>query len=152
MMQHNEILLKPAVSFAFFKSFPFLLCASAFLFLAWRISPYFLLFSLGCTGMAWYRYLYLRTSRYLVTPEVIRISRGIFFKRTDQVEMFRIKDYIITQPLMLQLFRLMDVTLKSTDPENPVIWLRGIPESDIIDTIREHVQEARKHNKIFELN
>ncbi len=152
MMQQNEIVLKPAVSFAFLKTFPFLLCASAFLFLAWRISPCFLFFSLGCTGLGWYHYLFLRTSRYLITPEVIRISRGIFFKRTDQVEMFRIKDYIITQPLMFQLFRLMDVTLKSTDPENPVIWLRGVPESNIIDIIREHVQEARKHNKIFELN
>jgi hypothetical protein len=46
----------------------------------------------------------------------------------------------------------MDVTLKSTDPENPVIWLRGIPLSDIIETIRERVQEARKINKIVELN
>jgi hypothetical protein len=53
---------------------------------------------------------------------------------------------------MLQLFHLMDVTLKSTDPENPVIWLRGIPESDIIDTIRDHVQEARQHNRIYEIN
>ena len=53
---------------------------------------------------------------------------------------------------MLQLFKLMDLTLKTTDPENPVIWLRGIPESDIIDTIRDYVQEARKHNKIFEIN
>ena len=60
--------------------------------------------------------------------------------------------YIITQPFMLQLFHLMDVTLKSTDPENPVIWLRGIPESDIIDTIRDHVQEARQHNRIYEIN
>jgi hypothetical protein len=46
----------------------------------------------------------------------------------------------------------MDVTLKSTDPENPVIWLRGIPESDIIDTIRDHVQDARQHNRIYEIN
>jgi hypothetical protein len=53
---------------------------------------------------------------------------------------------------VLQAFRLMDLTLKSTDGENPVIWLRGIPESDITDTIRDRVQEARKHNKIYELN
>ena len=88
----------------------------------------------------------------MITPEVVRITRGLFFKRTDQVEMYRIKDYIITQPFMLQVFHLMDLTLKSTDPENPVICLRGIPESDIIDTIRDHVQEARRHNRIYELN
>jgi transcriptional regulator of nitric oxide reductase len=46
----------------------------------------------------------------------------------------------------------MTLTLKSTDHENPVISLLGIPESDIIDTIRDHVQEARKDNHIYEIN
>ena len=60
--------------------------------------------------------------------------------------------YILTQPFILQLFKLMDLTLKTTDPENPVIWLRGIPLSDLVDTIRGHVQEARQHNRIYEIN
>ena len=152
MIPDHEILLKPAVLFAFLKTFPILLIAIIFLLLAWWLSPLFIFFSLAVIAMGWYRFLYIRNSRYVITPEVIRISRGIFFKRTDQVELFRVKDYIVTQPFLLQLFRLMDVTLKSTDPENPIIWLRGIPESDIIDTIRERVQETRQHNKIFEIN
>jgi uncharacterized membrane protein YdbT with pleckstrin-like domain len=151
-MQNHEINLKPAVIFAFLKCLPLMLLGIVFLLLAWWLSPLFLFFSFAIIGMAWYRFLYIRNSLYIITPEVIRISRGIFFKRTDQVEMFRVKDYIITQPFVLQLFHLMDLTLKSTDPENPVIWLRGIPESDIIDTIRDHVQEARQHNRIYEIN
>src|ERR1700756_118531 len=133
-MQTNEITLRPAVIFAFLKTLPLIGLGIAFLLLAWWLSPLFLFFSLAVIGMAWYRFIFIRNCRYIITPEVIRISRGIFFKRTDQLEMFRIKDYIITQPFLLQIFRLMDVTLKSTDPENPVIWLRGVPESDIIDT------------------
>jgi len=122
------------------------------LFLAWRLSPYFILFSFVVCLAAWYRILYIRTIEYLVTTEYIRISRGIFFKRVDQLEMYRIKDYVMMQPFSLQLFRLMDLLLKSTDPENPQVWLRGIPESGIIDTIRDRVQEARKHNNIYEVN
>jgi len=151
-MQNNEIELKPAVIFAFLKTVPLILLAVVFLLLAWWLSPFFLFFSLGIIGMAWYRFLYIRNSLYIITPEVIRISRGIFFKRVDLVEMYRVKDYIITKPLMLQLFHLMDLTLTGTDPVNPVIWLRGIPESDIIDIIRNHVQEARKNNPIYEIN
>ena len=151
-MQNNEIVLKPAIIFAFLKTLPLIGLGIAFLLLAWQLSPFFLFFSLAVIGMAWYRFIFIRNCRYIVTRKVIRISRGIFFKRTDQLEMFRIKDYIITQPFLLQVFRLMDVTLKSTDPENPVIWLRGIPESDIIDTIRDHVQDARQHNRIYEIN
>jgi hypothetical protein len=73
-------------------------------------------------------------------------------KAISQVELYRIKDYILTRPFMLQLFRLMDLELRSTDPVNPIIWLRGIPYSDLIDTIRAHVQEARQHNRIYEIN
>jgi len=68
------------------------------------------------------------------------------------LELFRIKDYIITQSLTKQIFKLMDLTLKGTDPENPVVHLVGIPESDIIDIIRERVLLARKNNNIVELN
>ena len=46
----------------------------------------------------------------------------------------------------------MDLTLKATDPENPVIWLRGIPYSDLVDTLRERVNDARQHNRVYELN
>lgn len=140
------------MSFAFLKILPLILLSLLFLLLAWYLSPYFVLFSLGVLSVAWYRLLYIRSNTYLITPEVLRVTRGIFFKRTDQLEMFRIKDYIITQSFLLQVFRLMTLTLKSTDPENPVISLLGIPESDILDTIRDHVQEARKDNHIYEIN
>lgn len=151
-MQNDDVLLRPAMLFAFLKALPMILLAIIFLLLAWWLSPYFILFSLAICGAAWYRLLYIRSFQYLITAEYIRITRGIFFKRIDQVEMYRVKDYIITQSFILQLFRLMYLTLKSTDPENPVVLLQGIPESDITDTIRDRVQEARKDNNIYELN
>jgi uncharacterized membrane protein YdbT with pleckstrin-like domain len=151
-MLNNEIILRPAITFAILKALPLVGSGLVFLILAWRLSPCFLFLSLSLTGMAWYRAIYIRNCRYIITTDVIRISRGIFFKRTDQVEMFRVKDYIVTQPFLLQIFRLMNVTLKTTDPENPVVWLRGLPSSDIIDVIRQHVQEARRNNKIYEIN
>ncbi len=152
MNHQDDIMLKPTVIFSFIKVLPLLALALTFLFLAWKLSPYFVVFGIAVAGFAWYRILFLRKCQYLIGKEYIKISRGIFFKRIDQVEMYRVKDYIVTQSFVLQLFRLMDVTLKSTDSENPVIWLRGIPLSDIIETIRERVQEARKINKIIELN
>jgi len=152
-MTHNDdILLKPARLFAFLKVLPLTLLAVTFLLLAWWLSPYFILFSLAACAAAWYRLLYIRSFGYLITAEYIRVTRGIFFKRVDQVEMFRVKDFIITQSFTLQLFNLMYLTLKSTDPENPVIQLQGIPESSITDTIRDRVLAARKNNNIYELN
>lgn len=144
--------LRPATIFAFIKVFPFIICTIGFLLLACRYWPGLLGLSLIAMVMACYRFMYIRHIRYKLTPEILRISRGIFFKRTDQVELYRLKDYVVTRSFVLQVFGLMDVELKGTDPENPVVWLRGIPFSDIVDTIRNHVQDARAVNKIYEIN
>ncbi|MCQ6959280.1 PH domain-containing protein [Mucilaginibacter aquariorum] len=152
MTQNDDILLRPAMLYAFFKVLPLVMLALTFLLLAWYLSPYSILFSLAICGVAWYRLLYIRSFKYLVSAEYILITKGIFFKRIDQVEMFRVKDYIITQPFILQIFKLMYLTLKSTDEENKVIRFEGIPESGILDTIRQRVLAARKNNNIYELN
>lgn len=90
--------------------------------------------------------------RYLINPDVVRVSSGLFSTRLDSLEMYRVKDYVILQPLILRVFKLMILTLKTTDPENKRVTFTGIPVSDIIDTIRDHVQKARLDNKIVELN
>ena len=148
----QTVVIRPATLFAFIKVFPFIICAVGFLLLAWRYFPALAAISLLASVIGCYRFFYIRNCIYTITPEVIRITRGLFVKRTDQVELFRVKDYVQTQPFLLQLFRLMDLMLRTTDPVNPVIWLRGIPLSDIVDTIRAHVLETRQHNRIFEIN
>jgi len=144
--------IRPAAVFAFVHVMAFTLCSIGFLLLAWRYWPGLVWISLLSAVFGFYRFLFIRSVCYTITPEIIRIRRGIFFKRTDQVELYRVKDYILTQPFLLQVCGLMNLTLKSTDPENPVIWLRGIPASDLVDTLRGYVQQARLNNKIYELN
>jgi uncharacterized membrane protein YdbT with pleckstrin-like domain len=148
----TDIQLKPSAIFAFLKITPFILTAIVCLYIANRYYNGLIWLSLLSITAAIYRYIFIRQVIYLVTTEYIRVSKGIFFKQIDTVELFRVKDYIITEPFQLQIFRLMDLHLKTTDPENPVIWLRGIPQSDIIDIIRDRVLQTRQHNRIFEIN
>lgn len=151
-MENKDIQLRPTSIFAFIKILPVISLSVIFLYLSWQLSPLIIWFSLVATIVALYRYFYIRKLSYQITGEYIRITKGIFFKRIDQVELYRVKDYVITQPPIMQLFRLMNVTLKSTDNENPVIQMIGIPRSDLIDEIRERVQQARKNNQIYEIN
>ncbi len=148
----ETIQLRPAGIFAFIKIIPIILLSLGFLLLAWRVFPMLIWPGLIGTLLAFYRFAYIRNIRYQVSPGIVRVSRGLLFKRIDQVELFRVKDYVLTQPLLLQLFRLMDLELKSTDPVNPILWLRGIPYSNLVDTIRSHVQEARQYNGVYEIN
>jgi uncharacterized membrane protein YdbT with pleckstrin-like domain len=148
----TDISLKPTAIFAFLKTLPILLVAIVLLYMANRFWADLIWLSLISMLITLYRYIAIRRITYLVTAQYIRLSRGIFFKRIDTVELFRVKDYAITEPFILQIFKLMDVHLKTTDPENPILWLRGIPQSDIIDIIRDRVLETRRHNPIYEIN
>lgn len=152
MILNNEIILRPANLFAFIRVFPLVALTLVFVLLAWKLSPFFILFSLAASFAAWYRFVLIRSIKYMIEPEFIRLRSGIFFKTTKVVELYRVKDYTVTQPFLHQLFRIMDLKLKTTDPENPALFLRGIPRSDLVDVLRERVQEARQHNKIYEIN
>ena len=151
-MENTNIELRPAAIYAFMKCLPLIILSALILFLSYRLSASFIWLSLAASIIALYRYFYIRRLRYLITAEFIRISKGICFKRVDQVELYRIKDYIVTQPPIMQLFRLMNVVLKSTDNENPIVAMLGIPRSDLIDQLRARVQQARKNNNIYEIN
>jgi uncharacterized membrane protein YdbT with pleckstrin-like domain len=148
----TDIRLKPTTIFAFIKTLPLLLLSIVLLYIANRFWSDSIFLSLIVMVFTLYRYIFLRRVIYLVTQEYIRITRGIFFKRIDTVELFRVKDYTVEEPFLLQIFKLMDVQLRTTDPENSILWLRGIPQSGIIDTIRDRVLETRRRNPIYEIN
>jgi len=150
--QPGTIELKPSAIFAFIKIIPLIALSLCFLYLSYWLLPAFIIPSLLIIIIACYRFLYTRNILYHITPEVIRIHTGIFFKSMTNLEMYRVKDYTITQSLVMQLFKLMTLTLKTTDPENRMVVFRGIPVSDIVDIIRDHVQQARLNNRIYELN
>lgn len=148
----ETIQIKPAVLFAFFKIVPFLIAAFGFLWLAWHYWPGLVWLAATSAAFAVYRYLFIRRISYTVTDEYLRISRGLLFRRVDTIELFRVKDYVLEQPLLLQILRLMDLQLFTTDPVNPIVWLRGIPRSDLVETLRERVLATRRYNRIYELN
>ncbi|WP_114941281.1 PH domain-containing protein [Mucilaginibacter endophyticus] len=150
--EQQLITIRPAAVFAFMHLLTFILASLGFLLLAWRCWPELVWISLSSAVYGLYRFCFLRSVCYTVSPETICIRRGVFFKRTDQVALYRMKDYVLTQPFLLQLFYLMNVKLKSTDPENPIIWLRGIPASDLLDTLRGYVQQARLNNKVYDVD
>jgi len=124
----------------------------AFLLLAWMASAWFLVVSVVLSAWACLRYIYIRKLSYSITPKIIKFSSGLFYRRTAQVELFRLKDYIIMQSFTARLFRFMHLTLKSNDAENAVIHLRAIPESDIVEVIRGYILTAREQDHIEEIN
>jgi len=87
----TDIQLRPSPIFAFFKIIPFIICAICFLWLANRYYPVLIGLSLFSLIFGIYRYIFIRQVIYLVTPQYIRITKGVFFRQIDTVELFRVK-------------------------------------------------------------
>ncbi|TKC08035.1 hypothetical protein FA048_12795 [Pedobacter polaris] len=152
MNSQNQFEIKPTTIFGFIKVFPLILLAIAFLVLANVYFPILIIGSLITMIVAWYKYMFIRYISYLITEETIKIRTGIFIKRIDNLELYRVKDYVVVQSFIMQIFKIMNVTLITTDQLNKNIALIGIPQSDITDVLREYVQKARINNRIFEMN
>ncbi|PAW95086.1 hypothetical protein CKK33_16925 [Mucilaginibacter sp. MD40] len=148
----NTITIRPSAIYALLMVIPIILLALLFFGMACRFLPAFILISAFCSAIGLYRYWKIRQTVYSFDAEVLHISTGIFLRRTDSLELYRVKDYIVTRNLLMQLFGLMSLTLLTTDLTGPVTILRGIPKSDLPDIIRERVQRARQNSKIVELN
>jgi uncharacterized membrane protein YdbT with pleckstrin-like domain len=144
--------LRPSPLYALVCILPLILLSCAFLAVAYYSWPVLCIGAVGCLLIAWYHYLQILFIRYHISAEVLQISTGIFFKQTDNLELFRIKDYSITQPFWMQLFRLMNVRLISTDQTSRSVILRGIPNSDLMDSLRALVLQSRLRNHIVEIS
>lgn len=144
--------LRPSPLFALAKVLPYILLSGIFLAAAYLYWQPLCLGAVVCLLVAWYYYLRTYLIRYGITTDVLQVRTGIFFKQTDNLELFRIKDYVITQPFWMQCFKLMNLRLLSTDTSNTVIVLTGIPDSDLTEHLRELVQQARLKNHIIEIS
>ena len=60
--------------------------------------------------MLW-RYLDTHFHQYGITSERLRVSKGILSKRTKEMELYRVKETSLDQPLFLRLFRLANVVV-----------------------------------------
>ena len=118
-------------------NFPvFLVCGLTF----WLVFPVFI-------GI--WKWLVVKNIRYELTTERLRVRYGVLNKALDELELYRVRDYKLEQPLVLRLFSLGNVTVTSTDLSQPVFTLRAIRDSDQVrEHIRYNVEECRAKKRV----
>lgn len=100
-----------------------------------------------------WNFLSVKTTVYQLTNERLKTSFGILNKRVDELELYRVKDYRLEQPLYLRLFGLGNIILDTSDRSNPIMILKAVPEpSELLDCIRKHVEERRTSKSIREID
>lgn len=86
----------------------------------------------------------VRSTVYEVTTQRIRFIRGIVTRRTDELELYRVKDTTLIEPVSLRMFGRGHVEISTFDPSTPVLQLEAIPgPRKVREDLRRYVEECR---------
>lgn len=149
--QERYLQLSPTISYCILSVFGLLFIAIALLVGAFWLNM-LCLPAIVVLAMALYRFFYIRLTLYILTAETLKIRTGIFSYTLVTLELYRVKDYVIKQNLIMRILKIMTLTLFTTDKQDVVIALNGNPQSTLNEAIRDLVQRARAKSKIIEVN
>jgi uncharacterized membrane protein YdbT with pleckstrin-like domain len=99
--------------------------------------------------IAFWKWLKVKTMKYHLTTERLQLTTGIFSRRTEDLELYRVKDYHIYEPFTMRLFGLADVILNTMDEQTSTVYLKAIPDGKgLRDQIRKHVELCRDKKRV----
>jgi uncharacterized membrane protein YdbT with pleckstrin-like domain len=154
----NELRLHPKPIFWLCKNFTVItlafLLALANQFTNDMITSYILL---TCIGLLFFILLYsyiemMFFTKWNITDEKVKITKGIFYKRINYIELYRVTDYSETQTFIQQLFKNKTVNIISGDKTHPVFSFYGIDAKlDLVETLRKRVERQKMVRGIYEV-
>lgn len=103
--------------------------------------------------VALWEYFKLRSIKYEISTERLRITTGMFSRSFEEIELYRVRDYRLEQPFLLRMFHLYNIHLVTSDKSTPTVTLEGIADGPALrDTLRKHVERMRKEKGIREID
>jgi uncharacterized membrane protein YdbT with pleckstrin-like domain len=98
------------------------------------------------------RWIATRCQRYEVTSERVKITTGLLSRHTNELELYRVRDYTIVEPFWLRLVGCGNVLLMTADSSNPTFILRAVPHAAALkDQIRTHTERMRQRRGVRSL-
>jgi uncharacterized membrane protein YdbT with pleckstrin-like domain len=114
----------------------YLLCA----LFCWLIVPIF---------YALVKWIQLRSRQYEITTQRVRVRQGVFSKRTDELELYRVKDSTVLEPFWQRLFGVGNIVITTNDASTPSLTLEALPNAtDIREKLRSAIEECRDRKRV----
>ena len=106
----------------------------------WLVIPLFFLL---------WNFLVVKNTKYELTSQRLKTRTGVINKYTDELELYRIQDYQIEQPLFLRLFSLYNIILITSDHSHPKVIIKAVSNGDWLqDEIRKNVEECKSNRRL----
>jgi uncharacterized membrane protein YdbT with pleckstrin-like domain len=104
-------------------------------------------------GYAVWKLIDLKSNHFEITTERIRCTTGIFTKQTEDLELYRIKDFKIIEPMMLRMLSLSNIYLTTSDKSSPEVVIEAVKDGrGLLDKIRRAVEDRRDKKRVSEVD
>jgi membrane protein YdbS with pleckstrin-like domain len=107
--------------------------------------------SLGLVGLVWMLVLNLRrkSRRYRITTRTIDYEIGVFSRRVETLQLWRVKDLDFRQSFLERLLGIATITVFTHDLTDPEVHIRGLPASrEIFDRLKDACDLARQQRVV----
>ena len=110
------------------------------------------LFGAGIVYAVFLRF-WIRSCHYRLTNQRLIWTRGILNRKTDQTELYRVRDVSVAEPLSLRVFGIGHVLVMSSDASTPVEELSGVRDPQAVaEALRAAVEAIRMQRGIRALD
>lgn len=93
---------------------------------------------------AFAKWLQVKCRHYIITGERFSEQSGVFNKITDDLELYRVKDTAIFEPLLLRTFGVGNIVLYTSDRATPIVVIQAVPHvKKLQSVIRDQVEHMR---------
>ena len=98
------------------------------------------------------RWIATSSQRYELTSERLKVTTGLFSRRTNELELYRVRDYSVVEPFWLRLVGCGHVVLATADRSTPQTVLHAVPHvAALKDQIRIHTERMRQRRGVRDL-
>jgi membrane protein YdbS with pleckstrin-like domain len=107
--------------------------------------------SLVVVGLVWVLVLELRRkgTRYKLTGRTIDFEAGVFSKRIETVQLWRVQDIDFQQSFFDRVFNIANIHITTTDRSTPELDLRGLPASrEVFERLKDAADLARQQRVV----
>ena len=86
---------------------------------------------------------------YEVTTERIKLTTGLLTKCTEELELYRVKDTALVEPLLARLFSAGHLVVTTNDASSPSMTLEAVPQAAALrEEIRKCVEACRDRKRV----
>ena len=103
--------------------------------------------------VAIWKWLDVRSQVYTLTSERLQLRAGLLSKRTDDLELYRVRDTTIEEPLVYRLVGAGNIVMTTSDRTHPTFVLPAVKQPRAIyEHVRRQVEAMRQQKRVREVD